>query len=97
MSPSAQSVSRRRAEPFAPLKWPSSPGRDASIFQHDEAMNAYSPMPQVCSALLCGALLLIAGCSNPSSQNLASPTVTAKPSTVSVGGAWVLKAVARQF
>ena len=52
------------------------------------------PKPQVCSAFLCGALLLISGCSNPSSQNLASLTVTATPSTLSVGGASVLKAVA---
>src|ERR1700677_598532 len=52
------------------------------------------PMPQVASGLLCVLLILIAGCSNPSSQNLASLTVTATPSTVNVGGAAVLKAVA---
>ena len=52
------------------------------------------PFPQVCSGLLCVLLILIAGCSNPSSQNLASLTVTATPSTVSVGGASVLKAMA---
>src|ERR1700678_3087636 len=52
------------------------------------------PFPQVCSGLLCVLVTLIAGCSNPSSQNLASLTVTATPSTVSVGGASVLKAMA---
>jgi hypothetical protein len=53
-----------------------------------------SLMPRVCSGLLCGLLILIAGCGNPSSQNLASLTVTATPTAVSVGGAAVLKAVA---
>src|SRR5580658_5507366 len=53
-----------------------------------------SPIPQVCLGLLCVLLILTAGCSNPSSQNLASLTVTATPSTVSVGGSSVLKAVA---
>src|SRR5271155_1289501 len=52
------------------------------------------PTPQVCSGLLGGLLILLAGCSSPSSQNLASLTVTATPSTLSVGGAAVLKAVA---
>ena len=52
------------------------------------------PMPQVCSVALCAFLVLITGCSNPSSQNLASLTVTATPATVSVGGSSVLKAVA---
>src|ERR1700728_2455549 len=52
------------------------------------------PMPQVCSGLLCGFLILMAGCGSPSSQNLDSLTVTATPSTVSVGGASILKAVA---
>ena len=52
------------------------------------------PMPQVCFVVLCAFLVLITGCSNPSSQNLASLTVTATPSTVSVGGSSVLKAVA---
>ena len=52
------------------------------------------PMPQVCSVVLCAFLVLITGCSNPSSQNLASLTVTATPSTVNVGGSSVLKAVA---
>src|SRR5271167_600198 len=53
-----------------------------------------SPMSQVCSGLLCGFLVLFAGCGSPSSQTLDSLTVTATPSTVSVGGAAVLKAVA---
>ncbi len=52
------------------------------------------PMPQVCSVALCAFLILITGCSNPSSQNLASLTVTATPATVSVGSSSVLKAVA---
>jgi Bacterial Ig-like domain (group 2) len=52
------------------------------------------PMPQVCSGLLCGLLILITGCSNPSSQTLDSLTVTATPSSVPIGGAAVLKAVA---
>ena len=50
------------------------------------------PMAQVYSGLLLGALLL--GCGNPSWQTLTSLTVTATPSTLSVGGAAVLKAVA---
>ena len=50
--------------------------------------------PQVCSGLLCSFLMLIAGCGNPSSQTLDSLTVTATPSTLPVGGAAVLKAVA---
>jgi hypothetical protein len=53
-----------------------------------------SLMPRVCSGLLCGFLLSMTGCSNPSSQNLASLTVTATPTTLSVGGAAVLRAVA---
>src|ERR1700677_2082018 len=53
-----------------------------------------TPFPQVCSGLLCVLVILITGCSNPSSQNLASLTVTATPSTISVGGSSVLKAVA---
>ena len=53
-----------------------------------------SPMAQVSSGVLCSSLILIAGCGNPSPQTLASLTVTATPSTLSVGGAAVLKAVA---
>jgi Bacterial Ig-like domain (group 2) len=53
-----------------------------------------SPMSQVCSGLLCGVLVWLAGCGSPSSQNLDSLTVTATPSTLSVGGASILKAVA---
>ena len=53
-----------------------------------------SPTPRVCFGLLCGFLILIAGCGSPSSQTLDSLTVTATPSTLSVGGAAVLKAVA---
>ena len=54
----------------------------------------FSPLAQVCSGLLCSLLILMTGCSSPSSQNLDSLTVTATPSTVSVGGASILKAVA---
>ena len=54
----------------------------------------FSPLAQVCSGLLCSFLILMAGCSSPSSQNLDSLTVTATPSTVAVGGASILKAVA---
>ncbi len=53
-----------------------------------------SPTPQVCFGLLCSFLILIAGCGSPSSQTLDSLTVTATPSTLTVGGAAVLKAVA---
>src|ERR1700685_2194912 len=53
-----------------------------------------TPFPQVCSGLLCVLVILIAGCSNPSSQNLASLTVTATPATVGVGASSVLKAMA---
>jgi len=55
------------------------------------------PMSQVSFGLLWALLILlilITGCSNPSSENLASLTVTATPSTISVGGSSVLKAVA---
>jgi hypothetical protein len=52
------------------------------------------PTPQVCSGLLCGFLIVLAGCGNPSSQTLDSLTVTATPSSIPVGGAAVLKAVA---
>ena len=50
-------------------------------------------LPQV-SGLLCGLLVLLAGCGSPSSQTLDSLTVTATPTTLSVGGAAILKAVA---
>ena len=53
-----------------------------------------SPLARVCSGLLCGILIFMAGCSSPSSQSLDSLTVTASPSTISVGGASVLKAMA---
>jgi hypothetical protein len=53
-----------------------------------------SPMAQVYSWLLCGSLLLLEGCGNPPWQTLTSLTVTATPSTLRVGGAAVLKAVA---
>jgi hypothetical protein len=49
---------------------------------------------QLCSAALCGSLILFAGCGNPPPQTLASLTVIATPSTLSVGGAAVMKAVA---
>jgi hypothetical protein len=54
------------------------------------------PKPQVLFGLLCVLvlLILITGCSNPSSQTLASLSVTATPSTLSVGGTAVLKATA---
>jgi len=54
------------------------------------------PHARVSSGLLSGFLVLImmTGCGSPSSQNLASLTVTATPSKLSVGGAAVLKAVA---
>jgi hypothetical protein len=52
------------------------------------------PVAQVCFGLLCVWLTLIVGCGNPSSQTLAFLTVSATPSTLSVGGAAVLKAVA---
>jgi hypothetical protein len=51
------------------------------------------PMPQVCSGLLCGLLVLIAGCGNPSSQTVQSLTMTATPATVSVGAAVSLHAM----
>ena len=53
-----------------------------------------SPTPRVCFGLLCGLLILVAGCGSPSSQSLDSLTVTATPATINVGGAAVLKAVA---
>jgi hypothetical protein len=51
------------------------------------------PMSQVCSGLLCGLLILIVGCSNPSSQSLDSLSITATPATVSVGAAVTLHAM----
>src|SRR5580704_5150095 len=52
------------------------------------------PIARVCFGLLCVFPILIAGCGNPSSQTLDSLTVTATPSSIPVGGAAVLKAVA---
>src|SRR5580698_1982873 len=71
------------------------PGRDASGFPKSTRQSMRSsPTPRVCFGLLCVFSILIAGCGSPSSQNLDSLTVTATPSTLSVGGASVLKAVA---
>jgi hypothetical protein len=53
-----------------------------------------SPKQPQFSGLLCGLLVLLAGCGSPSSQTLDSLTVTATPTTLSVGGAAILKAVA---
>ena len=55
-----------------------------------------SHTPRAYFGLLCVLFvsMLVTGCGSPSSQNLASLTVTATPSTISVGGASVLKAVA---
>src|SRR5271156_4880679 len=50
-------------------------------------------LPQL-SGLLCGLLVLLAGCGSPSSPTLAPLTVSATPTTLSVGGAAILKAVA---
>jgi hypothetical protein len=52
------------------------------------------PMSQAASGLLCALLLVIAGCSNPSSQSLNSLSITATPSAVTVGGAVALHALA---
>jgi hypothetical protein len=48
--------------------------------------------PPVCSGLLCGLFISIAGCGNPLPQNLVSLTIKATPATVTAGGAAVLKA-----
>jgi Bacterial Ig-like domain (group 2)/Chitobiase/beta-hexosaminidase C-terminal domain len=53
-----------------------------------------SPKLPQSSGLLCGLLVLLAGCGSPSSQTLDSLTVTATPTKLSVGGAAILKAVA---
>src|ERR1700722_828942 len=53
-----------------------------------------SPRSRICSGLLCCLLFLITACGNPLPQNLVSLTVTATPSTITVGGAAALKAVA---
>src|SRR5580698_11301248 len=53
-----------------------------------------SPKLPQSSGLLCGLLVLLAGCGSPSSQTLDSLTVTATPTALSVGGAAVLKATA---
>ena len=53
-----------------------------------------SPTSQVCSGLLCSLLILATGCSNPSSQSLASLSISATPSAVTVGGAVTLHATA---
>ena len=53
------------------------------------------PIPRttkLCSGVLCGLLSLVAGCGNPSSENLNFLTVTPTPATVSVGGAVSLHA-----
>jgi hypothetical protein len=53
-----------------------------------------SPKLPQSSGLLCGLLVLLAGCGSPSSQTLDSLTVSATPTTLSVGGAAILKATA---
>ena len=53
-----------------------------------------SPRSRICSGLLCCLLFLITACGNPMPQSLVSLTVTATPSTITVGGAAALKAVA---
>ena len=53
-----------------------------------------SKTPRVCSALLSGLLVLLASCAKPSLQSLQSLAITATPSTVSVGGSVVLRAIA---
>jgi len=55
--------------------------------------NVAPPAPQVWPGLLCGLLILIAGCSNTSSPGLTFLSVTATPATVSVGGAVILHAI----
>src|SRR5882757_8074067 len=47
-----------------------------------------------CSACFCSLLILICGCGNPSSFTLNSLSVAASPSSIKVGGAATLKAVA---
>ena len=93
-SPSAQRVPRTRSAVRAfEMAFIPRP-RCFEISTRRGSKCVFPPMPQVCFGLLCVLLILITGCSNPSSQNLASLTVTATPSTVSVGGSAVLKAVA---
>ncbi len=53
-----------------------------------------SSTPRVCSAILSGCLILASGCGNPTSQSLQSLSITATPSSVSVGGSVVLQATA---
>jgi hypothetical protein len=53
-----------------------------------------SLMAQVFIGILCGSTVLLAGCGNPPPQALASLTVAATPSTLSVGGTSALKATA---
>ena len=53
-----------------------------------------SPPAHASLGLLCGFLVLVAGCNNPASQSLDSLTITATPTTLAVGGASVLKATA---
>jgi hypothetical protein len=54
----------------------------------------FPPARLICSRLICGLLMLIAGCANPSPESLKSLTVTATPTNIDVGGAAVLKAAA---
>jgi hypothetical protein len=54
----------------------------------------FPPARLICSRLICGLLILIAGCANPSPETLKSLTVTATPTNIDVGGAAVLKAAA---
>src|ERR1700760_1264985 len=53
-----------------------------------------SPKVTVSLGILFVLLFLVAGCGNPSSQNLTSLTVTATPTSLPVGGTAVLKAMA---
>jgi hypothetical protein len=54
----------------------------------------FPPARLICSRLICGLLMLIAGCANPSPETLKSLTVTAAPTHIDAGGAAVLKAAA---
>src|SRR3984885_14207472 len=75
--------------------WPSSPGLDASKFR--TLMRQCMRIPRItraCFQLVGGLFILLAGCSNPSSTSLNFLSLKVTPTTVSVGGAATLQAIA---
>src|ERR1700733_9382867 len=75
--------------------WPSSRGLDCSKIRALMRQCMRIPrIPRACSALVGALFILLAGCSNPSSTSLNFLALKVTPTTVSVGGAVALQAIA---